>query len=128
MENYNYILGFLPTGLFFSMLLFAAIGIAIRLLFDAQSRDQNSSSTPKKFSMIFLLKDNWKTIVATILTVLVTLRFLPSVFPGQFSGGDLDSPEGIEKWLAGSLFVGILYNHLWQILKKRANVLKVKRT
>ena len=127
MENYNYILGFLPVGMFFSMLLFATIGIAIRLLFDAQKRDQSSVNTPRKFSIMFLLRDNWKTILATFLTVLVTLRFLPSVFPGQFSGGDLANPEGIEKWLAGSLFVGILYNHLWQILKKRAEILKVKR-
>ena len=127
MENYNYILGFLSAGLFFSMLLFASIGIAIRLLFDAQKRDQNSANTPKKFSILFLLRDNWKTILATFLTVLVTLRFLPSAFPGQFSGGDLANPEGIEKWLAGSLFVGVIYNHLWQILKKRAEILKVKR-
>jgi hypothetical protein len=127
MENYSYLLGFIPVTLFLAMVFFASIGVLMALLVDAQKRDQTSKNTPVKFSFWFLLKDNWKTILLTALAVLITLRFAGSVFPDQFTNEDLSSPLGKEKWLFGSLLIGFLYNSLLQFLKEKSELLKVKR-
>ena len=127
MENYSYLLGFIPASLFLAMIFFASIGVFMALLVDAQKRNQNSTATPVKFSFLFLLKDNWKTILLTALAVLITLRFAGSVFPDQFTNDDLASPLGKEKWLFGSLLIGFLYNSLLQFLKEKSELLKVKR-
>ena len=126
MENYSLLLGFLSLQMFLAMLFFATIGIGISLLIDSQKRDQQSARTPVKFSWVFLLKDNWKSIVLTALIVLVTIRFASSVFPDQFLGDDVGTPEGLEKWMFGSLLIGLGYNQLIQILKKRSKMLQVK--
>ena len=97
MENYSFILGFLTLKLFLAMVLFASVGIVISLLIDSKSRDKASPATPVKFSIWFLLKDNWKTILLTVLVVLMTLRFATSFFPDQFIGSDVATPEGLEK-------------------------------
>jgi len=127
MENYSYLLGFIPAGLFAAMIFFAAIGVFIRLLVDAQGRDQSSKNTPEKFTYGFLLKDNWKTILLTFILILVSLRFIAALFPDQFSSDDLATPLGTEKWLFGSLVIGFLYNSLLQFLKNKSTLLKVKR-
>jgi hypothetical protein len=127
MENYNYLLGFLNPLLFGTMVLFAALGIAISLLWDAQSRDQNSPNTPVKFSFKFLLKDNWKTILTTAIAVLVTLRFAPLLFPDQFKVDATGDPKAVEWFLFGSFGIGLLYNQLVQFLKKKISILNVER-
>lgn len=127
MEKYSYLLGFIPAGFFLAMLFFSAIGVLMALLIDAQKRDQNSASTPKKFSFWFLLKDNWKTILLSVLAILVTLRFAGSVFPDQFTSEDLASPLGKEKWLFGSLLIGLVYNSLLQFIKEKSDLLKVRK-
>ena len=109
------------------MIFFATIGVLMALLLDSQKRDQASINTPVKFSFLFLLKDNWKTIVLTFLAILVTLRFASSLFPDQFTINELDMPLTKEKWLFGSLLVGFLYNSLLQFLKEKSELLKVKR-
>jgi len=128
MENYSFLLGFIPLKMFLVMIFFATIGVIVALLVDSQKRDQSSTNTPVKFSFWFLLKDNWKTILLTFLVVLLTLRFVGSVFPDQFTNSDLSSPMGQEKWLFGSLLVGFLYNSLLQFLKEKSELLKVKRS
>ncbi len=127
MEKYSYLLGFIPLTLFLAMIFFATIGVAMALLVDSQKRDQTSSNTPTKFSFLFLLKDNWKTILLTFLAVLLTLRFAGSVFPDQFTNDDLASPLGKEKWLFGSLLIGFLYNSLLQFIKEKSDLLKVRK-
>ena len=127
METYSYVFGVVPQGMFIAMVVFAAIGVTMALLLDAQTRDQNSANTPKKFSFWFLIKDNWKTILLSILAVLVTLRFAPLLFPDQFTTDSLNELAGKEKWLFGSLCIGLVYNGLLQILKSKAEILKVKR-
>lgn len=128
MEKYSYLFGAVPTGLFFMMLFFSAIGVFMALLIDSQKRDQNSPATPTKFSFLFLLKDNWKTIVLTFFAILCTLRFAPLLFPDQFSSEALANPLGAEKWLFGSLLIGLGYNTLLQFLKEKSDLLKTPRT
>lgn len=127
MENYSYVLGFTSLQAFLAMCFFAAIGIIISLLIDSQKRNQNSTRTPVKFSWWFLLKDNWKTILLTALVVLMTLRFVTSFFPDQFIGEEVGTAEGLEKWMFGSLIIGLSFNQLIQIWKKRAGWLQVKK-
>ena len=127
MENYSYVFGLAPAGLFFAELFFAFIGMLMALLGDAQTRDQSSPNTPKKFSFWFMLKDNWKGIALSILAVLATLRFAPLLFPDQFTTAALDQPMGKEKWLLGSFFIGLAFNGLLQFLKDKSEILKVKR-
>ena len=127
MENYNYLLGFVSTPLFLTMLLFACVGIGLSLLMDAQTRDQNSVHTPTKFNFWFLLKDNWKTIVTTAIAVLITLRFAPLLFPDQFKVDQTGDPKAIEWFLFGSFGIGLLYNQLVQFLKKKISILNVER-
>ena len=128
MENYSYVFGVVPSGMFIAMVIFAAIGVTMALLGDAQTRDQNSTNTPQKFSFWFLLKDNWKTILLSFLAVLLTLRFAPLLFPDQFLTDALSEPMGKEKWLFGSVCIGLIYNSLLQLLKSKAEILKVKRS
>lgn len=127
METYSYIFGVVPQGMFIAMVVFAAIGVTMALLLDAQTRDQNSVNTPKKFSFWFLIKDNWKTILLSFLAVLVTLRFANLLFPDTFTTEAISDSANKEKWLFGSLCIGLVYNGLLQILKSRAEILKVKR-
>ena len=125
--NYTLLLGFIPGMFFLAMLFFSSIGVAIALLIDATKRDQNSKDTPVKFNGWFLIKDNWKPIVQTFLAILVSLRCAGSLFPEQFTDSDLASPMGKEKWLFGSLLIGLLYNSLLQYIKQKADILKTKR-
>lgn len=127
MQQHSFLLGSIPASLFLAMLVFASIGVIMALLIDSQKRDQCSKSTPAKFSFKFLLKDNWKTILLTVLAILMTLRFAAWIFAGQFAIEDLGSPLGQEKWLFGSLLVGFMYNTLLQNLKDKASKLNVKR-
>src|SRR4030042_5217459 len=117
MEKYSYLLGYVDLDMFLVMLLFTFLGIAVSLLIDSQKRDQTSKNTPVKFSWLFLLKDNWKTILLTFLIVVLTLRFATSFFPTQFSGDDMATPQGIEKWFFGSLIIGLGFNQLLQLWK-----------
>jgi hypothetical protein len=128
METHSFLLGFLSLKLFLAMLLFAGLGIAVSLLIHAQKRDQTSKNTPEKFSFLFLLKDNWKSIVLTALIVILTLRFATSFFPQQFTGDEVGTPQGIEKWLFGSLVIGLGFNQLIQVWKDKSQWLRVKRT
>ena len=127
MENYSFLLGFIPAKMFLAMIGFAFIGIIVALLIDATKRNHASASTPMKFSWKFLLVDNWKTILLTALAVLITLRFVSSVFPGQFIDSDLASPTGAEKWLFGSFLIGLAYNTILQTLKQKTEILQAKR-
>lgn len=128
MENYTFILGYLTTKMFLAMCLFSILGIVMSLLIDSLQRNKESLNTPRKFDFWFLIKDNWKAILLTVLAVLVSIRFSSSLFPGQFIGEEAGTPDGIEKWLFGSLGIGLGYNQLVQTLKKKTSFLQVKRS
>lgn len=62
-------------GMFMAAVVYALVGIVISLLHDSARRDQNNLSTPDNFSWGFLILDNLKRILLSLLLVLVTLRF-----------------------------------------------------
>jgi len=126
-QNYSYLLGFIPGLMFLAMIFFAAIGVFIRMLLDATERDKTSTATPVRFSFWFLIKDNWKTILLAVIMVLITLRFAASVFEDQFSLDALAEPAGKEKWLFGSLVIGVFYSSVTQALKEKFSFWKVRK-
>lgn len=99
---------------FGTLFFFALIGVAISLLMHSNNRDQNSSSTPVKFSVLFLLKDNWKRIVLSLLLIYVTLRFFTDL-------------TGLHLSSFFSLCVGVGWDKLSQIVKEKTEILCVNR-
>lgn len=64
---------------------FALIGIFITLLLGTTARIPASPASPTHFSWSYLWSDNFKRIVATLLMVIVSLRFMPDLFGFQLS-------------------------------------------
>lgn len=65
--------------------LFALIGIFITLLLGTYARTPESPNSPKIFSWAYLWSDNFKRIVATLLMVIVSLRFIHDIFGFELS-------------------------------------------
>lgn len=71
------IIGTSDFGFFGALVVFALIGHGIRFTQEVSKRDKASPATPEPFSFKFLLIDNWKRIVNTLLMIFVCLRFYP---------------------------------------------------
>lgn len=69
------IFGTKDLTLFAVCVLFAGIGMLIMLLKKSTKRDKHSEATPFNFKMSFLLIDNLKEIILSLLLVLMALRF-----------------------------------------------------
>ncbi len=112
------ILGPTSPAMFAALLCFSLVGVAINLLIHSTTRDKKSPNTPYKFSIKFLLYDNWKRIVLSLLLLLVTIRFMGLVF-------DVDTGNQ-EVYLAASVAVGFGFDKLAEIWKARSSFLKVR--
>lgn len=99
---------------FLAYYLFAMLGAVLMLLFSTIKRDPNATSTPVHFSLSFLLSDNVKRIVATLLLIYIAIRFAE-----QFLG------MRMEDWKAIGLGFGS--DRLSQLFKDKLGVLKVDR-
>jgi hypothetical protein len=126
--HHTLLLGYLTPNLFLVMLGFATFGAAMSLLWDGHKRNPDSPNTPKKFSLKFLILDNWRTILGTFFAIIVTIRFGTSLLPDQFKGSELATPDGIEKWLLGAFAIGLFWNQLLQWLKQKLSIFKVDRS
>lgn len=62
-----------------AVLAFALIGVVISLLIHASNRRPESYTSPRRFSFLYLIQDNWKRILLDVLLVLVTVRFSQEV-------------------------------------------------
>lgn len=93
-------------GMFLAALVYAMVGVTISLLYDSSKRDQNKVSTPNDFSWGYLLIDNIKRIVLSVLLVVVSLRF-----SRELLGADLTM------YLA--LLIGIGFDRLGLLLKNK---------
>jgi hypothetical protein len=110
----------ISIALFCALYFFALVGVAIRLLIDSLSRNKESYNTPKKYSFKFLLWDNWKRILLSILTIYLSIRFAQIIFTFN--------PDGnTELYLFGSGMIGLIYDHLALLLKKKTSILKVRK-
>jgi len=110
----QHILGTTSAAFFFAMLFFALLGLVANLLLNATDRNPSTTTTPEEFSLKFLLRDNWKRIVLSIVLVLIGLLLMPELF-----GVPLN--KFTATLLGGSL------DRVAQALKNRNKMLQVKR-
>ena len=89
---------------------FALIGIFITLLLGTTTRQVLSENSPMHFSWSYLLSDNFKRIVATLLMVVISLRFVHDLF-----GFELSSWHG---FVIGSGWDGLAF-----IIKQKTKLL-----
>ena len=110
----HYLLGNMPVAAFLAAFFFALIGVTISLLLQANKRDPGASSTPYHFSYRFLLQDNWKRIVLSLLLIFVTIRFY-----SELTGKELS--------MYFALGIGLGLDKLAQVVKNASAVLQVNR-
>jgi hypothetical protein len=72
----KYILGGLDPELFLACMFFAGLGILFVLLLGTNLRQTDSTGKVQAFSWAYLWSDNFKRILASLIAVLVTLRFM----------------------------------------------------
>jgi hypothetical protein len=118
-EFASLLLGNVSLPMFFGLFFFAMIGVFINLLIHATTRDQNSPATPVKFSFRFLLWDNWKRIVLSILLIYVSIRFVSMFFAITVDGKN-------EYYLFAALLIGFGFDKLGELIKKKSSWLKVR--
>lgn len=92
---------------------FAALGILFVLLMGTRLRKPNSPYSPQKFSWSYLWSDNFKRILASVLAVYLTLRFLP-----ELTGWELN------EWKA--LIVGCAWDGIALFIKQKTKLLDPK--
>lgn len=80
------ILGKNDAGVLAAAFVFALAGHALVLLGGTMLRAPNSTSSPEKFSLSYLLYDNAKRIAYVLLLIIVGLRFLPDLTGMQVTG------------------------------------------
>lgn len=79
------ILGTTDVSYMIAIFVFAMIGVAISLLIHSTNRNPDSFTSPRKFSLSYLIKDNWKRILLNILLILVTIRFSEEIIGVQLN-------------------------------------------
>lgn len=107
---------------FFSMMFFALIGANINLLTNVNNRNKNSTKTPVEFSFKFLLRDNWKRMVSSLLLIYLFVRFLRLLLPSKLFE---TMPDEFEFVVA--IIIGYSFDKLSELLKDKAKILSVKR-
>ena len=115
MDFKNYLTGQTDPGLFIACLFFAGLGILFVLLMGTRLRDPRSINSPRYFSWQYLWSDNTRRILASILAVYLTLRFMP-----ELTGWELN------EWKA--VIVGTAWDGIALFLKQKTDLLDPKKT
>lgn len=111
---YTVLTGKTEPDVFMGFCFFAILGITLSLLWHTNTRDATSTATPLKFSWIFMLRDNVKRIIASLITVYVCLRFTPEILTIQLN----------DFW---AFAIGLGFDKLSEFVKNKTNLLNVKR-
>lgn len=85
-------------------IIFAIFGAILSLLLDSNTRNVESKRTPREYSYLFLIKDNSKRMVITIIIISVFMRFTKELL-------------GIEPSVYWSFFIGFSSDKLSEYLK-----------
>lgn len=75
----QYLLGPIQGYEFMAAVFFALVGATLSLLFQANNRDVKASSTPFHFSLFFLIADNWKRMLLSLILIFAVVRFMPEI-------------------------------------------------
>ncbi len=113
MEVKNYLTGNTDPTFFLWCLFFAGLGILFVLLMGTKLRDPGSIYSPQRFSWSYLLSDNFKRILASLLAVYLSLRFMPELFGWP-----------VNEWKA--LLVGMAWDGIALFIKQKSNILDPK--
>lgn len=106
----------------FTLMFFALVGANINLLDNLSKRDKYSPSTPMDFSLKFLVLDNWKRMVSSLLLIYLFVRFMPLLIPSniyEVIDGDIE--------FVLAILIGYSFDKLSQLLKDKAKILSVNR-
>jgi len=123
---WQYLLGTDNYSLYAAQWVAALIGIFIGLLVHALSRDPTSRTTPYRWSWNFLLSDNVKRALLSILLVFITLRFPTYLFKWILSI-DLTLDKNSEGAMVVAAVAGFLNDLIAKKLKD-ANFLGLAQT
>lgn len=81
----TYLLGGVDPALYGACFVAACVGIFLTLLWGTTLRSTDSNGSPYHFSWKYLWTDNTKRILANIIAVLVSLRFMTELFGWELS-------------------------------------------
>lgn len=113
MEKVNFLTGYTDSGFFLECGFFAIVGVIFVLLLGTTLRDPNSPNSPNKFSGKYLLTDNHKRILASIIAIYISLRFMPDIF-------------GVKLSYLKALGVGMSWDAIALIIKQKTSWLDPK--
>jgi hypothetical protein len=99
--------GSIDPALFAAYLFFAGIGIFFVLMLGTQLRNQNSQ---RKFSWAYLFSDNAKRIYASIIAVVISIRFAHDIF-----GWEINSFK--------AFCIGTAWDGIALFIKQKTNIL-----
>lgn len=111
---YSTLTGATPTDIFLGFGFFAVLGITLSLLWHTNTRNPQSPLTPTKFNWLFMVKDNAKRLLASIITVYVCLRFTPEIFNVTLN----------DFW---AFAIGLGFDKLAEFVKNKTSLLDMKR-
>ena len=84
MEKFlNLFLGSFDLTAVLAGFIYLLLGICLSLFVESNNRDINSNKTPFEFSYLYLLRDNFKRILFSILIGAISLRFCSELFGTQ---------------------------------------------
>ena len=122
MELLHNIIGSSGLAHFVSLMFFALLGATVNLLSNVSKRDKLSPATPVDFSLVFLIRDNWKRCVSSLLLIYLFVRFMPLLLPAQV----YDAIDGDVEFLL-AILIGFSFDKLSEFLKDKAKILSVNR-
>jgi ABC-type methionine transport system permease subunit len=108
------LLGNQSASAFAALVFFSLLGAVLSLLLHTTKRDPNSIATPRKFSWIFFIEDNWKRAITSLILIYLALRFTPELFGVQIN----------EFW---AIAIGLCNDQLAQFIKDKTNILGQKK-
>jgi hypothetical protein len=114
-ELQSYILGELSVAYYLAAGFFCFLAILISLYDHSRKRDKDSTRTPEKFSWSFLLWDNAKRIVTTLLVMFLIFRFSPVV---------VGKPLSMEIAVGVGFFLSLGLDKVIQLLRDKFNWFK----
>jgi hypothetical protein len=99
---------------FSKLIFYALLGAFLSLLLQANHRDPRSIKSPVHFSWRFLVYDNVKRILASVILIFLAVRFTKEIF-------------GLEVNEFWALAIGLANDKIAQFLKEKTNLLGPKQ-
>lgn len=112
------LLGPVSVAYYMAAEVFAVMAIILSLYASSKKRDPDSSSTPYKFSWLFLIWDNLKRIVVGQIALFLIFRFA-----SEFIG------RALNMWMSVGIgfFVTIGLDQLIGFIKEKSSILQMNR-